>query len=754
MLTKNKLLVVHKDGEIRCFSEDLQVEEWKTNVKSGYGDISVEFAVVISLEEAQKSLFKNREDILATLSDVSDTKNIPIMLLVTRSCQMPHKEGGVTSLLRIIQVRASTGARTPIVELASFALPEMDDFGSEDLKYSWHGASGSLLQSNSTDLSVHDLSGSVPQLRHHLKTGNNQFASCLRLSASTVALARDGSLSIIDIQYHSLQARYYLELSPQNSLKAEKHESRKNIRNDLRLSSYFADLDLVTALRGRELIAVQLSSLKQTDSGSRKRKRDSLLVDSLGRAFSSKDGNSSKSLSLSALPNSLGTFLPSCRSLDSWAKQKKALDSLFAQGDFNGFERLMATELGVVERGTDSTHNEYLEGAGHSSEIHSANLCKVDYVLAKVFSMQKHQVSATESSTTSELNISYFSSKICRWLIGEGLFSPYRVEAALKMYDILSAEQSLKFGDYTQAVVRWDKTFATLELILRSPVPLEINEIAHCLSQLIKFTGFSRKNDDIKHVTNGDIPAIDESEQEMQKTAITDAVTLLQRSKQGSSYHTLLDSILIRLNAHARFKVSQALRAELSYLELRYLVDSLRVQLAKGQWLSSCVEPKQNPASEECPQNGQISTIAMLLNCVIDSLGTGGWVLGASVTEEFAETADTIAYMKAEISAALEGIEEATYLQSMLGEILLLEKNSRRRHRNHFSKDQFVSQARSSMTNISNSGETLPLGLRLTQVVPTKKVGAGGEIQNRNQRDIGRLKSQMVGKYSFDRIII
>lgn len=755
LLTKNKLLAIHTNGEIRCFSQDLQVEEWKTNIDSGSGGVSVEFASVISLAEAQQSLLKNREDILAMLGDFSDTENMPIMLLVTRSSQMASKERQNALNFRIFQVAASTSARIHIVELASFVLPEMDGLKSEESKYSWHGVSGSLLQNNSTALSVYDLSGSVPQLRHHLKSEDIKFASCLRLSPSSVALAHDGSVSIIDVQYKSLQAQCYLELSPQYMLNAGKNRLRKNIRNNLRLTSYFAHLDLITALRGRELIAIQLSSLKQPESGSRKRKRDSLLVNSLGRAVSPKDGNLPKPVSLSHLPNSLGMFLPSCRFLDGWAKQKKVLDNLFAQKNFDDFERLMATELGVVGKDTDSTHNQNLDDADHSSNINSVDLYKVYYVLAKIFSIEKHQMSTTENSTASRLSISWFPSKICHWLIGEGLFSPNQIEAALKIYDSLSADQSLKFGDYTQAIARWDKTLETLGLMIRSPIPLEINEIAHCLSQLIKISNLSgKRDDDVKLVTNGDVPAIDGCKQDIQKILVKDATSSVQQLNQGSSFHTLLDSILKRLNTYARSKVSQALKAELSYFELRSLADLLRVQLANGQCLSSCVETNQNPESGECPQNGQINSIAMLLNCAIDSLGTGGWVLGASAIEEFAETADTIAYMKAEISAALEGIEEATYLKGMLGEILLFGNNSRRRNQNYLSTDQFFTQVRSSTTSISNTGEILPLGLRLTHAVPIKKVGAGGEIQMRKLRDIGRLKSHMVGKYSFDRITI
>lgn len=750
---QNKLLAIHSDGEIRYFSQNLQCEEWRTKIKSGSGGVRVEFALVARLEEAQQSLLKNREDILAMLGDVNDVKNVHIMLLVTRPSQLATKENNAALSLRIFHIAASKGSRGPVVELMSFILPEMDDLSSKNLNYSWHGASGSLLQSTPTTLSIHDLSGSVPQLKHRMKLGRDTFASCLRLSASTVILTREESISIIDMQYHSLQAQCLLEFSPKHLCKGDKHRLKKNTRNDLRLTSYFAPLNLVTALRGRELVAIQLSRLNQYESGSRKRKRESLLINSLGRAFPSIDEESPESVSSSGLPKHLGTFLPSSWLLNGWKKQEGVLDSLLAQEDFDGFESIMAAELGVVERGSESTRNGVLVDTDQRFGTRSVNLRKVYYVLAKIFSFEKHQKSITEFSPASRLKISWFPRKICCWLISEGLFSPYQVEAALKIHGLLPPDESLKFGEYTQAIAEWDKKLETLQLILHSPMALEVNEIAYCLSHLVRVANAGEKHN-MTLLTNGELPTINRPEQGSQQIVVMDSALSLQGSHRGSSVHTLLDSILIRLNSYPKSKVSQALKAELSSIELRSLADLLRVEMAQGQWLSSYVETNQNHTSDEHAKNDQISTIAMLLNCAVDSLGTGGWVLGASVTEDLAKTADTIAYMKAEVSAALEGIEEATYLKGMLGEILLFDKNSRSKNQNLLPMDQFVSQARSSIANILDGGDSLPLGLRITHAAPIQKVGAGGEILKRSRRDVGILKSQMVGKYTFDRITI
>ena len=51
----------------------------------------------------------------------------------------------------------------------------------------------------------------------------------------------------------------------------------------------------------------------------------------------------------------------------------------------------------------------------------------------------------------------------------------------------------------------------------------------------------------------------------------------------------------------------------------------------------------------------------------------------------------------------------------------------------------------------------LPLGLKpiaASMVVSKTRIGAGGEVVERSRRDVGRLRSRMVGRYSFERIVI
>jgi len=182
------------------------------------------------------------------------------------------------------------------------------------------------------------------------------------------------------------------------------------------------------------------------------------------------------------------------------------------------------------------------------------------------------------------------------------------------------------------------------------------------------------------------------------------------------------------------------------------------MSLARAGWLTPYTESLPSPSPDPSDQNIQISTISKLLNCLLDAIGSTGWLLGSSIGDEISESADTIVYMKAEISAALESVEEATYLRGILGEVLL--------YASSYSTSQIkregdkAGQGQRTITTIPPADEkaglasALPLGLKASQGVGMTKVGAGGELIQRSKRDVGRLKDRKVPKYSFERILI
>ncbi|MCJ1462578.1 hypothetical protein MMC07_001180 [Pseudocyphellaria aurata] len=755
-----KLLAVHEDGEIRCLSQDLQMEEWKRRAILG-SSLCVEHASVMSLSQANQSLLRNREDILAVLGHDADASDTCLLFLIIRAPNLPASSGGNQLYLRVFHIRASESVRQPLQELISLTLPEPKCTKSEKSNYSWHGSSGTLLQNTSSDLAVYDLVGLVPRLVHYTQSDSTKIKSCLRLSASLIALNTPMAMSIVDLQYCSLQAEQTLEsLSEDHNETAKRKHTAKDDKGTC-LLSYFAPLDLIVVLQGRKLLAVQLSGGLQQATNSRKRKRDGLLVNSLGRGVPSFSEKRPEYRIRHAISSPLGTELPNPRAHDSWIATRDRLESLFKEKDFDEFESIMLSELGIAD---EKEEKNFTPGDLHRSvEARARNLPdlrKVYFLLNKVFILEQSQQPTEQSALDQILKVSWFPERLCRPLIRHGLFSIDHIEASLKHSHSLSTTKHIKVGAYIQALIDWDKSLRTLQLILNNPVPLDAREIVHALRYFMQLLYKPESPGSIKQLTDGrqqEEEGFGQSTDREDDKNPVDSISPYSKTEVKVA-HNMLESILVRLHFLSVSKVTKALKTEFSTQELRALVDLLRIELARGHWLSAHGEETPAPLGDGHSDNDQVCIIANLLNSVIDSIGTGGWVLGASITDDLTDTEDTIAYMKAEISATLEGIEEATYLKGLLGQILLYGKtttSSQKKSHNFLGATQQLHQIQSMPVNGVGMGSSfLPLNRKAAQGVPTKKVSVGGELIERSQRDIERLKNKMVGKYSFDRIVI
>lgn len=708
---------MHQDGEIRCLSHDLEVEDWKTKAISGH----VEHALVLSIEQAAQSVLKNREDVLAKLGHDTDLPNTRLLFLVTRALTPPT--GSETFLsVRIFYIKNTL---QPLQELLTLTLPEPTHPEATRIEYSWHCSSGTLFQNTSSFYAVYSLSGLVPQLSHHMPFGTRKPLSCLRMSPSLVALNTPGSVSILDIRYSSIQAEQKLESSP---------------KRKARLLSYFAPLDVIVAIQGRKLLAFQVSTTGEQPNGSQKRKRGSLLIDSIGHGsfFEKKPF-----IFVKGAPRPLGAQLSNPR--DGWDRVKGRLDTLLLEKNLEEFESVMADQFGIGKVKDENLKAHWsVDPAGGTL----ADLRKVHYLLKTLFSIERTR---SRDAVIWKLKVSWFPESLCHFLIRRGLFSVEHIGTSLKKTGALPATESLKSGSFTQAIVDFDPSLITLQFILSSPVVLESEEIAHVLRHSMGVLNQPQSVDRTRLLMSANGSDLDQG-----LLAADEDIPMDPPTQDGKFTYALLEAVLSRLNTISASKLTRALKSELSTRELRSFVDLLRIELARGRWLSPYVEDRLVPAEDAKTDNGQVCVIANLLNCAIDSLGAGGWIYGASIDPS--ETADTIAFMKAEISAALGGIEEATYLKGMLGEILLYGKTSpsaRAERHSTFRPNQPPLQLQSIfMAEAGPERSALPFGLKTEERILPKKAVAGGELVDRSKRDISRLRSRMVGKYTFDRITI
>ena len=757
--SENKLLALHEDGTVTCYSADLKTQEWHSNLNAGASNpISIpliQAAATLSVQKARKTILGNREDLLATLGLEEDVVDHSLLLVMTRSPTKDTDNSSGLLELQILHIRTadvgnggfSSGTRQKLQPLATLAMPEPSLFNSKRTQITMHTASGTIYQEAEGVLAVYDLTGSAPRLIHTMV--QNDVFSYLRLSSELVASSRGGSLSVVDLTYNSIQDECTLTLDRGTTVTQmlKKPNDEPTTTENLRLLSYFAPLDIVVVLDGMKLLAVQLSTAHRAEE-SRKRKREGLLVNSIGRGSSSIT-RASPTSGKSAIP--LGTYLPSFDSSD-WKAQMATLDRCVAQNDEKEFDRLMAGDLGIKTTAEDKQTSK----AGLQKHV---NQHTISYVLKSIFSIDQtcHDADSTGDNPWN-LSIHFFPKLVGKWLIDKGLLTINRIEMSLKQYGALPSTSKLASGSLIRALATMDSSLDVLRSVLASPVPMSSQELVHFLVVNIQRSS-SEATQVQRLLTNGNEEdgSDNEEPQVVNGQSINALPSPFPTLPPDNLNRHLLNLAIKRLYACPSSSVAQALKRELSTPQLRILVDSLRMEIARSGWLSP-YEDSLEPMDPSLQDNDQMCFIAHLLGCVIDSLGTGGWISGNAMFDTLTETTDTIAYIKAEVSAALEGIEEAIYLKGILGEILLCGKDSF----NHYGTQSRLNDAQlpdfpaktKAIALDEEGSQLLPLGLKPASVVSTTKVGAGGELLKRSRRDIGRLKSKMVGKYSYDRIIL
>ena len=756
----SKVLALHRDGTVTSFSKRLDNEEWHSSINAGasssVSEPPIQATAILSLQQARKTILKNREDILITLGPFDDAVDPSLLLVMVRALAKDANSNSGTLELRIFSIRSpesdtgglAIGAGVKLQSLVTLAMPEPSLFISKESRITIHPASGTIHQEAEGALAVYDLTGSVPRIVHTLV--RHDAYSYLRLSPELIASSKGASLSVLDLQYGSLQAEGNLTLNHDIDMAqaSKKLKDKPTTTENVRLLSYFALLDVMVALDGLKLVAIQLVT-SQKHGGSRKRKRDGLLVNSIGRGTSSMTGASPFCGEPDKELISVGAYLPSSDSQD-WQIQEAAMDRCLAENDIKELERLMAAALDTKAYQQDE-RNPILEGRSHVDHV-------VSYVLKTMFSVDQNlRQDDLADDKPMNLNIRIYPQNIGKWLIDRGLLNLSHVEISLKKYQAFPITSKLATGSLVRALATLDPSLEILLSVLASPVPLSSQELVHILIIVTQ----SPDAEDIENqrlLTNGD----GEDSGNKEAFQIVNGQTTNQPSSPcptplGSKpSQRLLNLAMKRLHASPSSSVARALKRELSTSQLRILVDTLRMEIARSGWLSPYIDSPETP-DLGLQNDGQMCFMTHLLNCAIDSLGTGGWILGNSTSDDLAETADTIAYMKAEVSAALEGIEEATYLKGMLGEMLLFGKDSLKssvKQSGSTGVELSALPSKPLSVALNEDAQLLPVGLKPTPVVSTSKIGAGGELIKRSKRDIGRLKSKMVGKYSFDRIMV
>ncbi|KAG7109988.1 hypothetical protein HYQ44_011317 [Verticillium longisporum] len=211
----------------------------------------------------------------------------------------------------------------------------------------------------------------------------------------------------------------------------------------------------------------------------------------------------------------------------------------------------------------------------------------------------------------------------------------------------------------------------------------------------------------------------------------------------------LLTAAFERLAGYSSVSTVRALRIAFHPTEILALIHLLRIQLVGSAWTTRYTEMTTFDQDEAArtASDGVITLIAELLARCIDAVGTHGWLTSVSVGHQQAEGGHFLTALKLEVSAALEGLNEAVEMNGILGEAVRFGTASLAGRSARAGGD------RARAVEVVASAE-LPLGLTPKQGVTQFKVVSGGEVVERSAREKGHLLSQRVKEYSLERIAI
>jgi hypothetical protein len=767
------LLLVKEDGEIQCMDgDDLRVK-W-TSPASALGrdttplkDSKVDFTHLTNAFAVSQGILKGRQDAFTLFSQeiTEDGFNPDMLILITKSTAVSTRTVHILTLPRRSgsQIHHTTQS---VDSLLTMNLPNPKGHFAEEASFSIQSSVGTIQQLSREGLTIFDLTKTIPKELYSFRT--NGAESFLRLSSTSIMVSAEKSISVYNPKYQSILASIQLDgASASESLKKRQdltEATGRQIVHNCDLVSYYPKLNLAVAITDNELVAIQIEG---------KSRATGLLIDSLGcpirgQARPGRDEAESKEILL----NTMDSYLPGSigKVEEPMEDQSRQMDFAVSAKDFNRFDYLMSEKLGGdwVERrpfpnvSSKKKKKKERQVVLEQPKIDPSDVDRrwISYALRTIFAWTK------EGDNEYGLSIIFYPPNVFMWLLKTGNMTVANIESALRDQIRLSALDSLPPGELANVLVELDPDMDLL-LALISRNFLGAGELLSAIRVLMDslglFSGASHtkqqllmNGEDLEEI-NGDIEARVE---ELEAEAESDLALAEYQLGPGSGVRgEALSLALFKLYTCPTETIVFALQTIFTSQEIVSLIYLLRFELARGAWTSRYLDVDQLVSSDEEREiaDNSIILISSLLNNCVDSVGAGGWISGDArlVNGDPFEAEELIASLKLEVSAALEGIEEATYLKGLMSEMIrygdAFHKGSEEPHAGEKRKTMHTPVL---LPLADEDVSILPLGLKAEQKISLLRVGAGGEIHRRSARDIGRLKSQKVGKYSLERIII
>ncbi|PQK08080.1 hypothetical protein BB8028_0001g01590 [Beauveria bassiana] len=742
------VILVCEGGEVLSVSGETLSTNWMAAAKSSLQDViatkidglEIEYVASGCMSEFADNMLKNKPEVLSALPKSTDTAEPEIVALVARSTTKQQTSRHLIVLAAMGSSTVNTDMQK-LVPLDISPIPSAISQGDAAV-FQIDIQSAALFQLQNGILTIFDLSSAIPKLKSTFQTdGATTFT---KLSRPFVLSSSLKTITLFNYHYRSIHAKIALDLS---ELPAESQNPRS-----CRFLSYVRSQDIAVALIDNVLVSIHV----EPPSRHGKRRKEGLLIDSIGRGttleVAPKRAKHSTPAEFSCqVP---GTMTESY--LAEFGAAVRAADELLANSELDKWEELLREKFHMNYSDEQSVASEVNEGGEWRWHRDGSKYAAVDrrwviYALSQVFSVE----AGSSDDIDMHLRLVLPDSNVMTYLAVAGhmtisnLRSAFveelnRVDDRKIAADLIScltdAEPSMSLLlNYLQAT-----KLGETELILAIRALMLSMDLIPDTSKLNSTKLLKEES----HESNEYEMDLDDLEREI-------AVTEHYLGDDSSSRSRGLTLAFTKLWRQPAIATVKALRTTVRTEEVLAFIYLLRMELVRGAWTSLYVDTTSfESEGNDPPPDGVITLIADLLGRCMDAIGSGGWLFNDAMSwADKAETGDFLTALRLEVTAALEGIEEAVHLNGVVSEAVrygqAMQKNGAGRQvvRNGNSKPM-------TMQLESQESQVLPLGLKVKQMPTKEKIVSGGEVVQRSGRETGHLISQTVDAYSLEKLVM
>ncbi|SPJ84046.1 uncharacterized protein FTOL_10562 [Fusarium torulosum] len=749
------VIVVCQNGEFVSLSAESLVILWTSSSKSALQDaiatqiesFEVDYITSGTLTEFSEGIFKDKPEIFSALPKTPDSEP-ELVAIVTKAVSQGQESRHSVVLAVASGVSSASSDIQKLSPLEIVPIGTPSPRGAETSVYQIDVQAALLMQLQRGSLSIYDLTTPVPKLKSVVQMEN--AVSFTRLSRPFVLSCSLESIGLYNHQYRSIHANASLDLS-EVLTESDKPQS-------CQLISYLRSQELVVALVDNVLVSIQIEPPKSHG----KRRKQGLLIDSIGRGTATEiPAKKAKTDKLSA---EFSKYVPGSMTEQYMTKLRSELDNAdghLAKGDLGEWEGLLRRRFRVGLRSAadavdakeekDSQELPEWEWLSGGASYVMVDRRWVLYAIGRTFS-----ISTTEApESRPKLQLILPDTNVTSYLVVAGHLTLSNLKAAFRdEFDVEALDGKAIVEDLLTSLADADPS---MTLVLNYLQATQLSELELLLAiralmlnlDLIPDPKKPASNKLLKNEAHDGAENYEMDLDDLERDIAITEYYLGDDSSSRSRGLTLAFTKLWRLPAITTVK---AIRATLKTEEILSLIYTLRVELVRGAWTSLYIDPTSfDSEGNDPPPDGVITLISDLLGRCLDAVGAGGWLLNDAISSDKSETGDLLTALKLEVTAALEGLEEAVYLNGIVGEAVGFGLASQK---GGAGRQVWNTNKPVPMQMEGRESRLLPLGLKTKQMPTKSKIVSGGEVVQRSTRETGHLISQKVEAYSLEKLAI